>query len=965
MKITKKFYLVFMALCLAAGVLAVMFLVRLSENPQPSAEQTYNVSDLTPQQWSNSDSSEYHIPGVENKSIHVPGFGPTGSNMDGDPVVVAVIDSSIDFTNPDLAPVAYTFTPEQQKKLGCDEHGFNATIESEDGILNNPAFETHGTHCAGIIGAAWDGKGISGIASNVRLISVQNYSENGRTSLCNAMRAFDFIDRANEAGCGISLVSCSWGSLQTNEDLDAMVRYLGEKWGIVTVFAAGNDETDLSLSSELTGSLYRNPYAIIVGATDSSGSLAPYSSYSKQIVDLAGPGSGILSTLCTDPSSCEYLADAVPESNKLYEGFEEPGQKITAELTVNGEEKLKTVGTGEITEDAHFSGKHSLKVSIDPEHAASSEDTLHKYWITLNLGDISDLNVSPGDYFGFTIGGNGGFDVLSLDYWDPVKEDYTNLLPENSTTSCFGESWTNCYVQLPELSDLKDVSFSITITADSETDAVYFDAVGIGTEKVPYGMISGTSMATPAVTGFAAVLKAAHPELSGKELADLVKATVRPVKSLEGRLKSGGVIDFQAAYSPVIDELKVSGKTVTLTGSHFGEPGSVTLRRYVAGKETPEQKADVKEWAENRIVLSLKSEFDGILQAELKNSEGALDTAVQFVSKGDQVYPEELPVEQDPGELFAFDAPGDFETTGPLTALGDRLYYLPAVTKVEMMPAHKTLKCYDISKKTWLELPDLPEWLSHVSAAACGGRIYVKGSSMTLVTEDTAAYPEEEEAEARIYAFDPEKENWEPVSAKDVLNTDTLAGDDKQMILVGSTFSDPQEDEDLELLPATIRMYDPDKGAGAEVCKLQGELVWPAVAVRDDAICTYDLYTGSVERIRHGQSEYLEGVLEKYLPQAAPNEEEDCWVNRRIGVLLPVNGGFLLAGPAAEDGSGDSFLLRDGENVFTPCSKRMSDAKVSYPAAVSVSGKIYAIGSTIFEPECKFFRSTTESSLFK
>ncbi|MEE1109651.1 MAG: hypothetical protein UH229_06190 [Lachnospiraceae bacterium] len=43
----------------------------------------------------------------------------------------------------------------------------------------------------------------------------------------------------------------------------------------------------------------------------------------------------------------------------------------------------------------------------------------------------------------------------------------------------------------------------------------------------------------------------------------------------------------------------------------------------------------------------------------------------------------------------------------------------------------------------------------------------------------------------------------------------------------------------------------------------------------------------------------------------------------------------------------------------------MSDAKVFYPAAASVNGKIYVIGSTIFEPEFKFFRATEESSLFQ
>ena len=960
-----------MAVCLAAGLLASMSVCgspeSSSEQTQPSAgreaEPVSNVSDLTPYQWSSRDDSEYRTGEGENTSIHVPGFGPTGSNMEGDPVVVAVIDSSVDFTNPDLAPAAYTFTPEQQKALGCDEHGFNATIESEDGILNNPIFESHGTHCAGVIGAAWDGKGISGVASNVRLISIQNYTEDGLTSLSNAMRAFDFIDRANEAGCGISVVNCSWTMLQSNDILDAWVRYLGEKWGIVTVFAAGNDETDISLSYGETSPLYRNPYAVIVGATDYSGRKVSFSCYGKQTVDLAAPGSGILSTVCTDLSQREYFADAVPESNKLYEGFEDAEQKLTAELAVNGKDQLQAVETGTVTDTAHFSGTHSLKIDLDPKNAGEVEDSEYTYWITLRLGDLSNLNVQPGDYLGLTLCGKGGFYISSLDYLDPVAEEYTELEPENEDIYCFGENWVNCYVQLPELIDPKNVLFSLSVVAEEETETVYLDSVGIGTEKVPYGLKSGSSMAAPAVAGFTAVMKAAHPELSGKELADLVKSSVRPTAFLEESLKRGGVVDFQAADSPVIDEMKISGNTVTLTGSHFGTSGSISLRRYVAEKETPEEKAEVIEWTEEKVVLSLESEFEGILQAELRNSEGAMDTVVQFAGKGDGIYEEELPMDQDLGELTTFDAPGDLETLGPLVALGDRLYYLPAVTKVEKMPAYKTLKCYDLAENTWQELPDLPEWLSHVSATVFGGKLYVKGSTMDLVAEDTAAYPEE--AEARIYVFDPEEESWESVSAEGVLNTDTLAGDDKQMILVGSTSGDSQEDEEDELLPATVRTYDPGAGAGETVCKLHDDLVWPTVAVKDGVILTYDPYTGSVERIRGGESEFLEGVLEEYLPEQDDYEEEDCWLDQQIGVMLPVNNGFLFVGPAAKDGSGDSFLLRDGETVFTPCQKRMSDAKVFYPAAASVNGKIYVIGSTIFEPEFKFFRATEESSLFQ
>ena len=955
-----------LTMCLAVGFPAVIPADESPDSAPASSDQESvrlnNISDLTPLQWSSSDASEYHLAGCDNSSIHVPNFGPTGSNMEGEPVVIAVIDTPIDFTNPDIAPVAYTFTPEQQKALGCDVHGFNATIQSGDGLLTNSDHASHGTHCAGIIGAAWDGQGISGVASNVRLISVQNCTEDGLTSLTNAMRAFDFIDRANEAGCGISLVSCSWNMLQANENLNAMIQYLGEKWGIVTIIAAGNEEADLALSDPDTGALYQNPYAVIVGATDCSGNLAAYSCYGKQIVDLAAPGSGILSTVCTEESECEYFADAVPESNKLYEGFEGEEVKVTAELASNGEEKMESIETGTITDDSHFSGSHSLKINLDPENAAGTEDSSYIYWITLNLGDLSEADIQPGDYFGFTYGGRGSFVINSVDYWNPVSEEYEILVPKTTYSYSYSDSWVNCYVQLPELADPTDTVFSLTLVTDENLDAVYLDAVGIGTQKVPYSIYNGTSMAAPAVTGVAAVIKSAHPDLSGAELADSVKSSVRPMASLSDSLQSGGMIDFLAAdqdakiYSPVIHQVEAAGKTVTIKGVHFGENGNALLSRYIAGNEPEKVNAAVEKWADDCVTLSLDSEFDGILQAELQNSAGGKDTAVQFVSKRNQIYEEALPIDQDLGELFVFDAAGDWETSGPLIGMDGRLYYLPAVTKVELTPAHKILKCYDITDQTWSELPELPEWLSYVSAAACNGKIYVMGLTMTPVAEDT--FYNATEPEARIYVFDPSDQSWTAAPTEGVLKTDTLAGDNDQLFLVGSGSSKDEASESV-LLPATVRPYNPDTGAGEPICTLAEELIWPAVAVKDGIICTYDPYTGIVERVRDGKSELLEDAFSEYIPEIAANETQYYWLPKRTGVLLPISDGFLLVGPAARDGSGDSFLLSDEETVFTPYEKRMSDSKVFYPAAASFDGKVYVIGSTLFEPNQRFFRATS------
>lgn len=283
-----------------------------NSEPASDEEHSYSVrlsdiTDLTAQQWSSWDSSDFIIEGQDGYSIHVPNFDTQTGNMDGDPVVVAVMDDPIDFTHPDLAQAAYTFTEEQQQILGCDVHGFNATSESLDGILKYYPDMIHGTHCAGIIASAWDGHGISGIASNVKLVSIQNLTDDDKTSLVNALRGFDFIDRANELGCGISLVSNSWSLMQGSRALDAAIRNLGEKWGVLCIFASGNESMDHAGIGDDTGTLYDNPYVISVAAMDSAGKVAPYSNYGHDFVDVGAPGSGILSTINTETKHLQYF----------------------------------------------------------------------------------------------------------------------------------------------------------------------------------------------------------------------------------------------------------------------------------------------------------------------------------------------------------------------------------------------------------------------------------------------------------------------------------------------------------------------------------------------------------------------------------------------------------------------------------------------------------------------------------
>lgn len=100
-------------------------------------------------------------------------------------MVVAVIDTGIDFNHPDLKDNLWTNEAEAKGKPGVDDdgngviddiHGFNA-ITGNGNAMDD---QGHGSHCAGTIGAKGnDGKGIVGVNWNVKLMAVKFLDANG------------------------------------------------------------------------------------------------------------------------------------------------------------------------------------------------------------------------------------------------------------------------------------------------------------------------------------------------------------------------------------------------------------------------------------------------------------------------------------------------------------------------------------------------------------------------------------------------------------------------------------------------------------------------------------------------------------------------------------------------------------------------------------------------------------------
>lgn len=217
----------------------------------------------------------------------------TGSSK----VVVAVLDTGVDYTHPDLVANMW-FRPDnvpqyKDDELGTinDQRGFNAADNLSDPMDDNG----HGTHCAGIIGAEGNNEeGITGINWKVEMMPLKFLGRGGYGSVKDAIEAINYaIDRKHN-GVNVRVISASWGSNIYSKALEDAIRAAGEA-GILFVAAAGNASTDNDRRPHYPSN-YDLPNVISVAALDRNDNLASFSNYGSKTVHVAAPGREILST---------------------------------------------------------------------------------------------------------------------------------------------------------------------------------------------------------------------------------------------------------------------------------------------------------------------------------------------------------------------------------------------------------------------------------------------------------------------------------------------------------------------------------------------------------------------------------------------------------------------------------------------------------------------------------------------
>lgn len=203
-------------------------------------------------------------------------------------IKVAVIDSGINYLDPDLAP-SLSWRPDAPDFVGMD------LVDNSVRPFDNNG---HGSHCAGIIAAAKGNGGVIGISHQTSILPYKAIDAAGGGTTLDIVKA---IYQATNDGAHI--ISASWGFNavgipQDEVDLLKQAVNYTEKHGVLFVVAAGNDRTDLSGSVEPhmpVPAMFGNSNILAVAATDIHDRLASFSNFGR-LVHVAAPGEDILSS---------------------------------------------------------------------------------------------------------------------------------------------------------------------------------------------------------------------------------------------------------------------------------------------------------------------------------------------------------------------------------------------------------------------------------------------------------------------------------------------------------------------------------------------------------------------------------------------------------------------------------------------------------------------------------------------
>ncbi len=226
----------------------------------------------------------------------------TGTNS----VVVAVLDTGVQYTHPDLITNMWN-NPGGVGGCPAGTHGYNVLASNCDPMDDENGFGGHGTHVAGIIGAMGnDAAGTAGVNWTTSIMAVKWVnSSDGIGANSDLITAMDWVMTATQAGVNVRVVNDSqtWAGVAYSQAVIDEINVLGSNH-ILFVTASGNTAQNNDNFPRYPCS-YGGQTEICAAASDQNDGLWSQANYGPRSVHLVAPGVNILSTL--DQSNYGYI----------------------------------------------------------------------------------------------------------------------------------------------------------------------------------------------------------------------------------------------------------------------------------------------------------------------------------------------------------------------------------------------------------------------------------------------------------------------------------------------------------------------------------------------------------------------------------------------------------------------------------------------------------------------------------
>lgn len=470
------------------------------------------------QSWALKNTAQTVISGT-----YTPNAGVAGNDMNVEPawghitdcssVVVAVVDSGVNYNQEDLAGNMWA-------SAAYPNHGANFTGE---GAANDPMdLNGHGTHVAGIIGAVGNNNiGTSGVCWKATIMAVRVMDSSGSGTSAMVSQGLDF---AVANGAKVVNMSLGGSAAAFNDQIFSDAITNAQANDVVVVVAAGNEASDNDVTAVYPCN-FTHPNLICVAALDQDYALANFSNWSATSVDVGAPGTNILNTWAGTSTTISDPLDAGWSANKAGWGYNlftsDGGITYFSALT-----NPATWGNNYLAgDDDHF--YKSLNLS------GYDAATLNFYLAgVVNQGDTLSLAMSPagGDPF------PTGAPIISGPFDSPTQ--FFPVLGVN-ITQC---NTASCTIGFALQSATTSIGAMGPVVAGFSIDTLTLNNTG-------YHTIDGTSMASPGVAGLATMLRAYNPQYSYADVVAAIKTAGRTKASLAGKTTTSKAVDVAASLA--------------------------------------------------------------------------------------------------------------------------------------------------------------------------------------------------------------------------------------------------------------------------------------------------------------------------------------------------------------------------------------------------------------------------------